>query len=204
MMLDRDDNDLDVLELRALHTQQTPQWRSRFTRAIERLARDLERMSRLCAAEDPESWSTACHESGHCLVSYLCSCDVRQVGILGHGRIAGRVISFEGIMRNPIERMMGIIAGPVSEHLLAGERLRLAGSDKTKLIDLAATIDNSFTFAAGLQRSRVYCEIEKWARNFVVENRRRILLLATLLYEFKILGAAAIDEIMDTPISEVP
>jgi hypothetical protein len=91
----------------------------------------------------------------------------------------------------------------MSEHLLAGRQFALSGTDKEQVVELVAALDDRFTYAAGLQRSELYRQVEQRARDFVLENRKPILLLATMLAEFQILGSASIDEVLGTPIPEV-
>jgi hypothetical protein len=102
-----------------------------------------------------------------------------------------------------MEKMMAIVAGPMAEHLLSRRQYRLEGGDYEMALDIVSEFDNGFTFRAGLARSKLYHEAKQRAHDFVVEHRKPILLLATVLCEFKILGAAAIDEVMATPIPEV-
>jgi hypothetical protein len=196
-----DESDLEVLELRQLHLQLSVDWRRRFTAAIDRRARDLERWSRLCAVEDPERWSFACHEAGHALAFYLGLCRINRVSVIAHGSTRGTTRFTRGPVADLAETAMGLICGPVAENLLGGARFQLGGTDKEKVTALIDELDDRFTFVGGLRRSRIYREVEERARKFVLQHRQPICLLGTLLYEFGVLGASSIDEVFDTQIS---
>ncbi len=195
--------DLSAAELRVAFPLHEAEGRDRFQSMLTTVSRSLDMWARLTSCST--DWPIAVHEAAHCVAGYLRLDELDSVSIVsvrGEGS-GGRFRYSHGPLDEQAERIMGVVAGPISEMELAGAtRLRLTGTDRDRVETYLASVDGRFTFAAGYRASPAFGPILDSARAFVRQHRSTIELLAVMLCEFRFLTASQIETVLSQKIGD--
>lgn len=191
---------VDAADLRALHPQLCNSFGERFAEVLQSRANNLEPWTKWYAAADATVWKTAAHEAGHTLAAYLRADTLQLASAIPGNGSTGRTLYLRR-SADVEENIIGTLAGPMAEYLLAGSPLVLSmgeGGDGTKIVELLAEHDPTFTYQGGMARSPLYLRAVPRAREFVEKFKRPISLLAVMIAEFGILSGSLIDQVFST------
>jgi hypothetical protein len=194
-MMDDDDSDLDVLELRGRGSHHSAEWKEAFTTYAGRAAKQWQQLGQLEAATNPRRYRTALHEAGHTVHAYSTpNFEIRYASIISYGRTGGRILGTRSINEPGEQSMVRTLCGPMAESVWGNCGFRLSGSDEEKVRYAVWELDPDSTMDA-FRRSPLFQKVWQLAHHFVVEHEEPVKVLAVALCKFSILNFSEIDQL---------
>ncbi len=197
-----DELSFEAAELRALGDQLAPGSQERFRNVMASRARDLESWPRWYRANDEEQWKSAAHEAGHAAYAFQAGRTIETASVIPCKESSGRVFSFRDGVEDVESRIVGILAGPMAEQIIAGSEFFLSmkdGGDGYRVREIIRGTDEWLTMAEW-DRTELFRNAKAKAREFVNDAVRPITLLAMGLCEFSVLSGRGIDQVFENDV----